>query len=88
MKNDKKPNYYKKEMNLHMYMDSLNENDNTVAILTHEKTRYTEDAEEIIAKVQNEFLEKRRVEEIDLALTTKDKRRFMELTSANWKDAM
>ena len=88
MKNDKKHNYYKQEMNLNMYMDTLNDNDNTIAILTQEKTRYTEGAEEIIAKVQNQFFEKKRVEEIDLALSKKDKQRFMELTSANWKDAM
>ena len=88
MNNDKNPNYYKQEINLNMYMETLNKNDNTQAILTNQRTRYTDDAEKIIAKVQTQFLEKRRVEEIDLALTKKDKRRFMELTSANWKDAM
>jgi uncharacterized protein YpiB (UPF0302 family) len=88
MKNEKNSNFYKQEMNLNMYTDTLNDPDNTNLILTREKTRYTDGANEIIRKVQNEFLEKRRVEEIDLALANKDKKRFMELTSANWKHAL
>jgi uncharacterized protein YpiB (UPF0302 family) len=88
MKNEKNSNFYKQEMNLNMYTDTLNDPDNTNLILTREKTRYTDGANEIIRKVQNEFLEKRRVEEIDLALANKDKKRFMKLTSANWKHAL
>lgn len=88
MKNEKKPNYYKQEMNLNMYMDTLNENDNTQAILLNTRTRYTDGAEKIIAKVQKQFLEKRRVEEIDLALANKDKKRFMDLTSADWMETI
>lgn len=88
MKNDKNSNYYKQEMNLNMYMDTINDSDNTELILNNEKTRYTEDASKIIKKVQMEFLEKRRAEEIDLALANRDKERFMKLTSENWKDAL
>jgi uncharacterized protein YpiB (UPF0302 family) len=88
MKNDKNSNSYKQEMNLNMYMDAVHDTDNTELILLREKTRYTDGANKIIQKVQNEFLEKRRAEEIDLALANKDKERFMELTSENWKDAL
>lgn len=88
MKNDKNSNYYKQEMNLNMYMDAVHDTDNTELILLREKTRYTDGANKIIQKVQNEFLEKRRSEEIDLALANKDKERFIELTSENWKDAL
>lgn len=88
MKNEKNSNYYKQEMNLNMYMDTVHDPDNTELILTREKTRYTDGANRIIQKVQNEFLEKRRVEEIDLALKHKDEERFMKLTSENWKDAL
>ena len=88
MKNDKNSNYYKQEMNLNMYMDTVHDTDNTELILIREKTRYTDGANRIIQKVQNEFLEKRRAEEIDLALQKKNKERFMELTSENWKDAL
>jgi uncharacterized protein YpiB (UPF0302 family) len=88
MKNEKNSNYYKQELNLNTYMDTIHDPDNTELILTREKTRYTEGANKIIEKVQNGFLEKRRVEEIDLALANKDKKRFMELTSENWKDAL
>ncbi|WP_226679035.1 IDEAL domain-containing protein [Mesobacillus jeotgali] len=88
MKNDKNSNSYKQEMNLNMYMDAVHDTDNTELILLREKTRYTDGANKVIQKVQNEFLEKRRVEEIDLALANKDKERFMELTSENWKDAL
>ncbi|RSD27009.1 IDEAL domain-containing protein [Mesobacillus subterraneus] len=88
MKNDKNSNYYKQEMNLNMYMDALADPDNTDLILNRDKTRYTDDVNRLIKKVQNEFLEKKRVEEIDLALANKDKNRFMKLTSDNWKDAL
>lgn len=88
MKNEKNSNYYKQEMNLNMYMDTIHDPDNTELILTREKTRYTEAANKIIEKVQNGFLEKRRAEEIDLALENQDKKRFLELTSENWKDAL
>ncbi|WLR55439.1 IDEAL domain-containing protein [Mesobacillus subterraneus] len=88
MKNDKNSNYYKQEANLNMYMDTIHDADNTEMILIREKTRYTDGANRIIQKVQNEFLEKRREEEIDLALKNKNKERFMELTSDNWKDAL
>lgn len=88
MKNDKNSNYYKQETNLNMYMDTIHDPDNTELILLREKTRYTDGANKIIQKVQNEFLEKRRAEEIDLSLENKDKERFMELTSENWKDAL
>jgi uncharacterized protein YpiB (UPF0302 family) len=88
MKNDKNSNYYKQEANLNMYMDAIHDTDNTELILIREKTRYTDGANSIIQKVQNEFLEQRRAEEIDLALENKDKKRFMELTSENWKDAL
>jgi uncharacterized protein YpiB (UPF0302 family) len=88
MKNEKNSNYYKQDMNLNLYMDSLTDPDNTDLILNREKTRYTDGANEIIEKVQNDLLEKRRAEEIDFALVNKDKERFMELTSDNWKDAL
>jgi uncharacterized protein YpiB (UPF0302 family) len=88
MKNDKNSNFYKQEVNLNMYMDAIHDTDNTELILLREKTRYTDGANKIIQKVQNDFLEKRRVEEIDLALANKDKERFMALTSENWKDAL
>ncbi|MBT2694790.1 IDEAL domain-containing protein [Bacillus sp. ISL-55] len=88
MKNDKNSNFYKQEMNLNMYMDAVHDTDNTELILLREKTRYTDGANTIIQKVQNEFLEKKRMEEIDLALANKDKERFMDLTSENWKDAL
>ena len=88
MKNDKNSNYYKQEMNLNMYMDTIHDQDNTELILNREKTRYTEGASKIIEKVQMEFLEKRRAEEIDLALANRDKESFMKLTSENWKDAL
>lgn len=88
MNNDKNSNSYKQEMNLNMYMDAIHDTDNTELILLREKTRYTDGANKIIQKVQDEFLEKRREEEIDLALANKDKKRFMELTSENWKDAL
>jgi uncharacterized protein YpiB (UPF0302 family) len=88
MKNEKNSNYYKQDMDLNMYMDTMHDPDNTNLILTREKTRYTEGANEIIKKVQMEFLKKRRTEEIDLALANKDKERFMALTSENWQDAL
>lgn len=88
MKNDKNSNYYKQEMNLNMYMDAIHDTDNTELILIRKKTRYTDGANRIIEKVQNEFLENRRAEEIDLALENMNKERFMELTSENWKDAL
>lgn len=88
MKNDKNSNFYKQELDLNIYMDAMSDTDNTALILNREKTRYTESANKIIMKVQNEFLEKRKAEEIDLALANKDKERFMELTSADWKDAL
>jgi uncharacterized protein YpiB (UPF0302 family) len=88
MKNEKNSNFYKQEVDLNMYMDAIHDTDNTELILLREKTRYTDGANKIIQKVQNEFLKKRRVEEIDLALANKDKERFMELTSENWKDAL
>lgn len=88
MNNDKNSNSYKQEMNLNMYMDAIQDTDNTELILLREKTRYTDGANKVIQKVQDEFLEKRRTEEIDLALANKDKKRFMELTSENWKDAL
>ncbi|CAM3956413.1 IDEAL domain-containing protein [Mesobacillus thioparans] len=88
MNNDKNSNSYKQEMNLNMYMDAVHDTDNTELILLREKTRYTDGANRIIQKVQNEFLKKRREVEIDQALANKDKKRFMELTSENWKDAL
>jgi uncharacterized protein YpiB (UPF0302 family) len=88
MNNEKNSNSYKQEMNLNMYMDTIHDTDNTELILLREKTRYTDGANKIIQKVQNEFLEQKRAEEIDLALQNKDKKRFMELTSESWKDAL
>jgi uncharacterized protein YpiB (UPF0302 family) len=88
MKNDKNSNFYKQNVDVNMFMDTMHDADNTELILTRKKTRYTDGANKIIHKVQNEFLEKRRAEEIDLALENKDKGRFMELTSENWKDAL
>lgn len=88
MKNDKNSNFFKQDMDLNMYVEALNDPDNTNLILTTDKTRYTEGANKIIKKVQNEFLEKRRAEEIDLALANKDKDRFMKLTSKHWKNAL
>lgn len=88
MKNEKNSNFYKQEVDLNMYMDAIHDTDNTELILLREKTRYTDGANKIIEKVQNDFLEKRRVEEIDFALANKDKERFMKLTSENWKDAL
>lgn len=88
MMNDKNSNFYKQEADLNLYADAMNDPDNTNMILTREKTRYTEGANAIIEKVQKEFLERKRNEEIDLALEKKDKKRFMELTSENWKDVL
>ncbi|GAM14753.1 IDEAL domain-containing protein [Mesobacillus selenatarsenatis] len=88
MKNDKNSNFYKQNVDVNMFMDTMQDPDNTELILTRKKTRYTDGANKIIQKVQNEFLERRRAEEIDLALVNKDKGRFMELTSENWKDAL
>ena len=89
MRNDKKPNSFKKDMdvNVNLYLDEINDFDNTDAILNRATTRYTEPVEKIIKKVQNEFLEKRRKSEIDQALANRNKERFMLLTSKNWKDA-
>jgi uncharacterized protein YpiB (UPF0302 family) len=88
MKNDKNSNYFHQETDMNLYMDALSDTDNTNLILNREKTRYTNEVNKLIKEVQNEFLEKRRVEEIDLALANKNKKRFMELTSDNWKDAL
>ena len=88
MKNDKNSNFYKQDLNLNMNMETLNDPDNTNMILNRDHTRYTDGANKIIKKVQNAFLEERRAEEIDLALANKDKERFMELTSENWKEAL
>jgi uncharacterized protein YpiB (UPF0302 family) len=88
MKNDKNSNFYNQNVDVNMFMDTMHDPDNTELILTREKTRYTDEANKIIQKVQNDFLERRRAEEIDLALENKDKGRFMELTSENWKDAL
>jgi uncharacterized protein YpiB (UPF0302 family) len=90
MNNEKKPNSYKREMdvNLNLYLDSFNDHDNTNAILNRETTRYTDGAEKIINKVQNEILEKKREAEIDKALANRDKEKFMVLTSDHWKDAL
>jgi uncharacterized protein YpiB (UPF0302 family) len=88
MNNDKNSNYYKQDVNVNMFMDTMHDDDNTNLILNRKKTRYTDGANKIIQKVQNEFLERLRAEEIDMALENKDKKRFMELTSENWKDAL
>ncbi|WP_102264513.1 IDEAL domain-containing protein [Mesobacillus jeotgali] len=88
MKNDKNSNFYKQNVDVNMFMNTIHDSDNTELILTRKKTRYTDGANKIIQKVQNEFLERRRAEEIDLALKNKDKGRFMDLTSENWKDAL
>lgn len=88
MMNEKNSDYYKQEAQLNLYAEALDDPDNTKMILNKEKTRYTAGANEIIEKVQNEFLERKRHEEIDLALKTKNKKRFMELTSENWQDVL
>lgn len=88
MNNEKNSNFYKQNVDVNMFMDTMRDTDNTELILTRKKTRYTDGANKIIQKVQSEFLEQRRAEEIDLALENKDKERFMELTSDNWKDAL
>lgn len=88
MNNEKNSHSYKQNEDVNLSMDSIHARDNTELILTRKKTRYTDGANKIIEKVQNEFLERKRVEEIDLALENKDKKRFLELTSDNWKDVL
>lgn len=88
MNNDKKSNFYKPEEHKGLFMDILETDDNTQHLLIQEKTRYTKGADEIIDKVQNAFLEKRRAEEIDLSLEKRDKERFMALTSKGWEDIL
>ncbi|MGA9228479.1 MAG: IDEAL domain-containing protein [Mesobacillus sp.] len=86
MNNDKKSNFYKPEEHSGLFMDILETDDNTQHLLMKEKTKYTNGAEGIINKVQSEFLEKRRAEEIDLSLKNRDKERFMALTSDGWEE--
>ncbi|MEH7441938.1 IDEAL domain-containing protein [Bacillus sp. JJ1122] len=88
MNNDKKSNYYKPEEHRGLFMDILETDDNTQHLLNQEKTRYTKGADEIIDKVQNAFLEKRRAEEIDRSLENRDKKRFMALTSEGWEEVL
>lgn len=88
MNNEKKSNFYKPEEHRGLFMDILETDDNTQHLLMHEKTRYTKGADEIISKVQSEFLEKRRTVEIDLALENRDKERFMALTSEGWEEIL
>lgn len=85
MNNDKKSNFYKPEEHRGLFMDILETEDNTQHLLNQEKTRYTKGANDIIKKVQREFLEKKRVKEIDLALENRDEERFMALTSEDWE---
>lgn len=88
MNNDKKPNFYKAEEFIDLYRDTVNLEDNTQHLLNQERTRYTKGANAIIKKVQLEFLEKKRAEEIDRALEFKDKERFMALTSDRWEEVI
>jgi uncharacterized protein YpiB (UPF0302 family) len=88
MKNDKKPNFYKPEEHRNLFMDILETEDNTQHLLNQDKTRYTKGANDIINKVQQEFLEKRRTEEIDRSLEMRDKERFMALTSEGWEEVI
>lgn len=88
MNNEKKPDYYQKDDNKNLFMDVLEVDDNTQHLLQQEKTRYTKGANDIINKVQKEFLEKKRAVEIDLALEKRDKERFMALTSEGWEDIL
>ena len=88
MNNDKKSNFYKPEEHKGLFMDILETDDNTQHLLIQEKTRYTKGADEIIDKVQNAFLEKRRAEEIDRSLENRDKKRFMALTSEGWEEVL
>lgn len=88
MKNDKKPNFYKPEEHRNLFMDILETEDNTQHLLNQDKTRYTKGANDIINKVQQDFLEKRRAEEIDRSLEMRDKKRFMALTSEGWEEVI
>jgi uncharacterized protein YpiB (UPF0302 family) len=88
MNNDKKPNFYKPEEFIDLYHDAVSLEDNTQHLLNQERTRYTKGANAVIKKVQQEFLEKKRTEEIDLALELKDKERFMALTSDGWEEVI
>jgi len=88
MKNDKKSNFYKPEEHRSLFMDVLETEDNTQHLLNQDKTRYTKGANDIINKVQQGFLEKRRAEEIDRSLEMRDKERFMALTSEGWEEVI
>jgi uncharacterized protein YpiB (UPF0302 family) len=57
----------------------------TQRILTQETTEYTPGANEIISKVQRQYMEDKRYTEIDRALDNKDKERFLALTSEGWE---
>ena len=53
MNNEKNSNFYKQNVDVNMFMDTMHDTDNTELILTRKKTRYTDGANKIIQKVQN-----------------------------------
>ncbi|PLS14807.1 hypothetical protein CVD28_26270 [Bacillus sp. M6-12] len=57
----------------------------TRKILLQEYTEYTGEANEIIKKVQRQYLQNKRYSEIDKALDEKDEARFLALTSDDWE---
>ncbi|RFU71229.1 IDEAL domain-containing protein [Peribacillus saganii] len=60
----------------------------TRKILLQEYTEYTGGANEIINRVQRQYLQNKRYSEIDKALDERDQARFLALTSDNWESVL
>ncbi|MBT2757256.1 IDEAL domain-containing protein [Mesobacillus foraminis] len=83
--NSEKPNFFNQDEYISSMSGVFHDMDETQEILAKKKTRYTKGANEIIEKVQQQFLENWRQEEIDKALDARDKNRFMALTGEGWE---
>ena len=84
---NREPDYVNKAELISSYSDAMGIEE-TEKILTQKRTKYTKAVNQIIQKVQQEFLENLRVTEIDKALDSKDKNRFIALTSEGWENKL
>ncbi|MGD6843624.1 IDEAL domain-containing protein [Bacillus infantis] len=86
MNSEYKPNQFNQDQYLSSIHDLADKDSwKTRKILSQETTEYTDAVNEVIEKVQGEWLEAKRYEEIDKALDNKDVERFQALTSENWE---
>lgn len=87
MNSEYKSNRFKKDQYVKSTPEVLMDQDaiKTRKILSQERTEYTQGATAIIQKVQRQYLENKRYNEIDKALDERDKERFLALTSKGWE---